>query len=585
MIGEEFVLFSSLSAMMAVAFLVHLGALRFKRPQIQGLILAGMILRICGDHFFPAVKKPLELFDGICEFGASVTLFYLGVSFSLERMKEMRREIFLGGSLQVLCTTLLGALSFYLFLRHDLRAAIFVGLLMSTSSMVLVVERLESRNKVETAGGQFAIGTVLFQCIALLPMGLMAPVLSPNTADMPELLTKLGAGILGSIFVFWLELKLVRPFFDWVLGVQDSTLFTFAVVFTCVITMMLACLCGLPYGFGMFIAGVLISGSNHRFEAARVFNGLKDISAPLHFLALGLLIDVDLIAAHWFTIGLSIIGCIVVKILAGLLSPLFFGLQLRSAFKVSGSLANQGEMSFLLAAAGAQLLVFSDVDFRVYVVISVCSIFLSPSIMDWSLRIGDRLPAFTIATYHSALRRLPSTANLDGATVAIGCGSFGKPIADHFHSRGEKVVVIEDDFLRLKEMREFPYASVLPFNALTRGILDRAGVARARRIFIGSNSVEETKAILSAVRRLNKDVRVVIRLFQDGEETMFAQDLNVTPILIPKAAVERVLQLVDGWDHGETGLVIEIARPDAAAQASANGAAKKLPATSGSAAD
>jgi glutathione-regulated potassium-efflux system protein KefB len=113
---------------------------------------------------------------------------------------------------------------------------------------------------------------------------------------------------------------------------------------------------GLSMGLGAFLAGMLLADSEFRHELESHIEPFKGLFLGLFFMAVGMSIDLDVIADSPALIGLGVLGLLLVKggvlVLAGMLGG---GLRLRPSLMLASVLAMGGEFGFVVFAEAAKV--------------------------------------------------------------------------------------------------------------------------------------------------------------------------------------------------------------------------------------
>jgi CPA2 family monovalent cation:H+ antiporter-2 len=160
---------------LAAALLVLVPSRRFKLPAAVGFMLTGVLigpgaLRLVSDPHHVAV---------LAEVGVTMLLFMIGLEFSLARLKEIGRAFLVAGPLQVLGTMAIATLAFSALLSHDtLGHAVFLAMLITLSSTAMVLPIYVGRGEVHAPQGRLALGILLFQDFAMVPMLVLVPALA-----------------------------------------------------------------------------------------------------------------------------------------------------------------------------------------------------------------------------------------------------------------------------------------------------------------------------------------------------------------------------------------------------------------------
>src|SRR5207302_1171988 len=104
----QYQLLRDLAIIFAGSLLVILVFHRLKLPALPGFIVAGVLL---GPNALGLVSDVHQV-ESLAEVGVILLLFTIGIEFSLTRLREMGRQVIIGGGAQVLLTVgLAGALA------------------------------------------------------------------------------------------------------------------------------------------------------------------------------------------------------------------------------------------------------------------------------------------------------------------------------------------------------------------------------------------------------------------------------------------------------------------------------------------
>src|ERR1700758_370842 len=97
----QYLLLRDLAIIFAVSLLVVLIFHRIKLPALPGFIVAGVLL---GPNALGLVSDVHQV-ESLAEVGVVLLLFTIGIEFSLSRLREMGRQVVVGGGSQVVLTT------------------------------------------------------------------------------------------------------------------------------------------------------------------------------------------------------------------------------------------------------------------------------------------------------------------------------------------------------------------------------------------------------------------------------------------------------------------------------------------------
>ncbi len=388
----------------------------FRQSAILGYLLAGLLLGpgalgwVHGDAFVSA----------IAELGVSLLLFVIGLEFSLRRLLKIGAVGLGGGALQVVLTCVIGA-GVARGLGLGVQESVAIGAIVSLSSTACVLRVLADRAEMDSVTGRTALGVLLLQDTAVVPLVLLVTMLGgePTVGAIA-----LGMGqslllIVGLALALFVVSKLLLPRI-----MRDPTLTRnreLAILLAVVLALGSAWLAhrfGLSPAIGAFIAGILLAESPFSVQIRADVGALRALFVTLFFTSVGMLGNPVWIAENaaliaW-TVGMILVG----KTLVTTLVVRLFIPKIRHAAGVGLSLAQVGEFSFVLAQVAFASGVLGDRTFKLFVSVTLVTLFMTP---------------YLVATGPGFGRVLQSLARLTGLskTAAIEPSATGLPHAGH----------------------------------------------------------------------------------------------------------------------------------------------------------
>ena len=152
-------------------------AKRLGLGSVLGYLFAGVVI---GPFCFGLVETEGQDVMHVAEFGVVMMLFVIGLELRPAILWHMRGPILGLGGAQVLGTA--AAVSgLALLLRVPWQIATAVGFILAMSSTAIVLQLLNERNLMKTAGGKASFAVLLFQDIAVLPILALFPLLATVT--------------------------------------------------------------------------------------------------------------------------------------------------------------------------------------------------------------------------------------------------------------------------------------------------------------------------------------------------------------------------------------------------------------------
>lgn len=363
---------------------------------VLGLLVAGFVV---GPSGLAITQRVTEL-RHLSEFGIVLLLFIIGLEMQPQKLWSLRRVVFGLGALQVLVTGVV--LAGYASLTIEpWEEALILGFGLALSSTAFGVQVLEERRAMATEYGITSFGILLFQDLAIVPLLALVPLLS-NQVDAVErtsFLVRLAqvAAALSAVILFG---RFVAPWWLGRTARRGNTDVFSVVVFIGVIGAALAMeRAGLSMALGTFLMGMLLSGSPYRAEIESVVLPFKGIMLGLFFVAVGMAIDVRILASDGLRIGGHMVVLMAIKavLLFGL--SRVFGVSRAAALRVALLLSQCGEFGFVLFGAAVAAGLMTDHGFVCAALLISMSMAATPLLV----RLSDRLTGVTeIANRRSA---------------------------------------------------------------------------------------------------------------------------------------------------------------------------------------
>ena len=362
-----------------VAVLAGLGLMRLKQPPLVGFILAGVFL---GPDALGFVSTSDENVTVLAEMGVLMLLFFIGMELSLKAFVATLRPALLiaGGQLAaaMAITFTLKAISNATFAE-----ALILGFIIALSSTVVAMKMLEDIGELRGEPGRIAVGVLIAQDIAVVPMLLISTSLGGTEeiawASLIVKITVAVAVLAGLLWYLGRRPKL-KPRFAAAIEGNVEILALGSLAF-CFAAASISGLVGLSPAYGAFIAGLVVGASNLRSPVIHVVEPIQSILLVVFFLSIGLLIDLDYIVANWPLVAIAAVFVILAKTILNVLLIRLAGLPHKTAVEAGLSMAQIGEFSFVLAAAAyASQAIGGDV-YRLALAVTAITLLVSPAWM------------------------------------------------------------------------------------------------------------------------------------------------------------------------------------------------------------
>ena len=512
--GEGF--FYQAFVYLAAAVLSVPVAKRLGLGSVLGYLIAGIVI---GPFGLGLVGEEGQDVLHFAEFGVVMMLFLIGLELQPSLLWRMRTSILGLGGLQVGITALVIA-AIGMGSGLDWRSSLAIGLILSLSSTAIVLQTLQERDLMKTAGGKSSFSVLLFQDIAVIPMLALLPLLAHGAGISGDY----GAGGHGTTWVEGLPgwgaalavaaamaviviggKYLVRPAFRFIARAHVPEIFTAAALLLVIGIALLMSKVGLSPALGTFLAGVVLATSQYRHELEGDIAPFKALLLGLFFIAVGASIDFGVITANpGLIIGL-VAALVAVKFVILFVLGRVFRMSLDQNLLFAFALAQSGEFAFVLFSFATQQGVLSLATTTPLVAVVALTMALTPLLM----LANERLIQPRVGTRETAPNE-PDHMDESDPVIIAGYGRFGTIIGRMLRANGIGVTVLDLDSDHVEMLRSLGQ-KVYYGDASRLDLLRAAGADTARVLVVAVDDPERILEISEIARANFPNLTVVTR--------------------------------------------------------------------------
>jgi CPA2 family monovalent cation:H+ antiporter-2 len=480
-------------------------------PAMLGYLLVGILI---GPHALGWIPDAPET-RHLAEFGVVFLMFSIGLEFSLTRLRSMQRMVFGLGTAQVVATILLVMFT-SLFFGLDWRAGLALGGVLAMSSTAIVSKMLIERAELNTPHGQKVMGVLLFQDLAVVPLIIIIPALASSGE---HIYITLGLAVLKAVLVLAALLifgqQILRPWFHLVAMQKSSELFMLNVLLFTLGLAYITELAGLSLALGAFVAGMLISETEYRYEVEEDIKPFRDVLLGLFFVTIGMLLDLGSVAAGFGWVLLILLILVPFKAAVVTLLARWFAKDWGAAIRSGLGLAQAGEFGFvLLTLAGGVNLLPAQVMQNVLAAMLI-SMLAAPFLIQHAEAIVRRLSPSAWMDSALLIHQIAvKSMSRDAHIIICGYGRSGQTLSRFLTRENFRFIALDLDPRRVQEAADTG-ESVVYGDAAKREVLLAAGLMRAKTLVITYNDKHSALKILHHVNQLRPDLPVVVRTADD----------------------------------------------------------------------
>ncbi|EYC52592.1 potassium transporter [Hylemonella gracilis str. Niagara R] len=479
---------------------------------VLGYLAAGLLI---GPSVLGLIDDPATILQ-TAELGVVMFLFIVGLEMRPAHLWQMRRQIFGLGVLQVgLAMALLTPVGVVIgaLLGQDLgwAQAWVAGTGFVLTSTAIVMQMLVERKQLTSPAGQKVVSILLLEDLLIVPLLAIVTFMAPGGHEATGWLSRLlDIGLaLGALLVLLAVGRwLLNPLFVLLSAARSREVMTATALLVVLGAALWMDLGGLSTAMGAFIAGVMLAESSFRHQLEADVEPFKGLLLGLFFLAVGMSMDLTVIAAQWPLVLGSVMAYMLLK------SAAIYGIArlVKSSHEVALErmvlMAQGGEFAFVLYAAATSVgLMQAEVN-SIYSAVIILSMVLTPLMLiahgRWVSRCARRRINESERAYDTEMDQSP--------VIIAGFGRFGQMVGRLLLANGVVSTIMDNDAEHIESMRQFGF-HVYYGDATRLDLLQAAGAAQARVLVVAVDDKEAAQTIVERARQAYPHLQVYARAY------------------------------------------------------------------------
>lgn len=484
-----------------------------KVPPMLGYLVVGFI---AGPSVLALVPDGEET-QFLGEIGIVFMMFSIGLEFSLPKLNAMRRLVFGVGLAQVVVTLLLIMGGVWVLSDNPL-AGFAIGGALAMSSTAIVSKLLTERLELNQAHGQLAMGVLLFQDIAVVPLLILLPAFAGGSDTLLMDLALAGVKVVVVMsLLFFFGPRLLRPWFHVVARQRSGELFMINVLLVTLGIAWLTELSGLSLALGAFVAGMLISETKYRFQVEEDIRPFRDILLGFFFITVGMKLELPVLFQRWDEVLVMLCLLLPLKLAIVFAIGRAFGLRSNDALKGALALAQGGEFGFVLLALASNLALVPLASVQAALAAIILSMLIAPFLIQYADAITRRLIRNDWMLQSLDLHQVFVQSMSKSEHVLIcGYGRSGQALARLLEAEDVPFFALDLDPERVQEASAAGDPVVFG-DAARKEVLGAAGIQRARVVVITFADTHAAERIIETVQQLKPNLPVIVRTIDDSD--------------------------------------------------------------------
>lgn len=392
---------------------------RFQMPQVVGALLAGLLL---GPAVF-GILKPTEMLTQLAELGVIVIMFSAGMGTSLRDLGRSGKSGFMVALIGVLAPIVMGTLLAFIFNRGDLATEgnrllqnIFIGTILTATSVSITVETLQELGKLHTKVGNTILAAAIIDDI----LGLIAlTIVTSFAGDNVNVLLVILKILLFFVFVGAVGFVVVKGF-NWYAARRENRPYLHRYpVAAFVLCLLLSFLAERVFGvadiIGAFAAGLIVANTTKGNYISSKFQPVQYLFlTPIFFANIGLKVTLPAMSLSIVLFAICMVAVAILSKLIGCgLGAKMCGFDQRECIQIGVGMACRGEVALIVANKGLSLGLMPDAFFGPVIITVVCCAVLTPVLLKLSFKKKDHADNYADLEESALADRVDENRQLD----------------------------------------------------------------------------------------------------------------------------------------------------------------------------
>ena len=503
----------TLAGGLGAALVFGFATYRIGLSPIVGYLIAGLLV----GPYTPGFVADRHMAEQLAEVGIILLMFGVGLQFHIEELVAVWRVAVPGAIAQSVVATGLGMAVAHAFGWTSTAGLVF-GIGLSVASTVVLIRVLSDNRDLHTRAGHIAVGWLVVEDLLTVLVLVMMPAIYGGRTGDSSVAASLGLAALKVAILTALILVGGRRVVPWLLtriaATRSRELFTLTVLALALcISVASAQFFGVSMALGAFLAGLVVGRSEFSVRAASEALPMRDAFAVLFFVSVGMLLEPGFVIKAPVLILSALAVVLIGKPLVALALVLLWGYPAGVALRIAVALAQIGEFSFIVAAAGALLGLVTDDVGNTLIATAMVSIAVNPLLYRAVKPLERWVPQRRTAADAPAGTpgdRSPADDDPRHRAVVIGYGPVGRTVARLLRQNDIIPTIVDLNIDTVRALRDEGLPAIYG-DAGHRDTLVGAGVPTAGAIILSVAGLPAAREVIRTARELNPSILILAR--------------------------------------------------------------------------
>ena len=354
---------------------------RFNLTQVVGALLAGVLV---GPSCLGLIAET-DFIACSAEIGVILLMFMAGMDTDINEIKSNARACIITACMGVILPLIGGTAAYALYFHTEMQGeqfleAVFVGVILTATSVSITVEALREMGKLEGKVGNAILGAaVLDDIIGIVVLTLVSSLKDTSVSVAVVLLKILAYGVFMGVLA--LLIYRFRERID--ANFNKRRISTYVLAACLLIAFASEHFFGVADITGAFLLGLFLSKCRIKSEVARKMSVPSYLFfSPIFFASVGLKVELSGITASLIIFSLILLAvAVLTKILGCGLGTKICGFSGREALQVGVGMVSRGEVALIVAQKGYAMGLLNPALFPPVVIVVIVTTILTPVLL------------------------------------------------------------------------------------------------------------------------------------------------------------------------------------------------------------
>ena len=355
-------------------------------PAVVGALIAGVILGPSFLNWIPVNGDTGTFIEYTAEIGVILLMFTAGLETNLQDLKANAKASFVTALVGVIVPLIGGTLSFGLFFHENfsdytsLLKAVFVGVVLTATSVSITVETLRELGKLKGKVGTTILGAaVIDDILGIIVLTIVTSLQDPSVSPV----SVIGKIVLYFIILFVLAIIMSKMKFRIETHNQQRRTAILAVAFCFLLSYVSEIGFGIADITGAYFAGLMLCSMKvEHYIERRTEIASYLIFSPVFFASVGLKVSIDSITPSLIVFSLIlIVVAILTKVVGCGLGAKVCGCSWGEALQVGVGMISRGEVALIVAQKGYSVGLLDDDLFAPIVIVVIVTTLITPILL------------------------------------------------------------------------------------------------------------------------------------------------------------------------------------------------------------